>query len=176
MKGESGEGEGGKERERRLMVNQIAVTGTAGAIRRQHGDRLGVIHRDRHLPRSNKPKNATLWKLHLRHGHRNFADLSRQYGMPVPKEPIPCTSCIMAKSHVQTHKLDPYEKAGATPDFKGPPAHNGALYLLTIIDDYSRRIFGFLVKSTSEWLSVWTEFVKRVEAEIGRQGCRVDLC
>ena len=27
-----------------------------------------------------------LWKLHLRHGHRNFADIGRQYGLTIPKE------------------------------------------------------------------------------------------
>jgi len=76
-------------------------------------------------------------------------------------------------------RTNPYEKAtrkaqGFHTDFKGPfstPAHNGVFYLLTIIDDFSRRIFSFLVKSTSEWLGIWMAFVKRVEAEIGQQGC-----
>ena len=66
-----------------------------------------------------------LWKLHLRHGHRNFADLSRQYNLPLPK-PIPaCTSCIMAKSHVQPHLSTGFERAtrvaeGFHSDFRGP--------------------------------------------------------
>jgi hypothetical protein len=36
-----------------------------------------------------------LWKLHLRHGHRNFVDVARHYNLPIP---IPaCSSCIWAK-------------------------------------------------------------------------------
>jgi len=126
-----------------------------------------------------KPKESLLWKLHLKHGHRNFADLCRQYSIPAPKAVPPCTSCIMGKSHLQGHKLDPYEKAtrrgqGFHTDFKGPfstPAHNGACYLLTLVDDYSRRIFAFLVKSTTEWMPIWVSFVRRVESEVGQQGC-----
>ncbi len=34
-----------------------------------------------------RPKQSVLWRLHLKHGHRNFADLSRLYGVPLPKEP-----------------------------------------------------------------------------------------
>ena len=51
------------------------------------------------------------------------------------------------------------------------PTPEGYLYLLTIIDDYSRRIFGFLAKSQTEWLDIWTKFVVRVEAELGKQNC-----
>ena len=47
----------------------------------------------------------------------------------------------------------------------------GEEYLLTIIDDFSRRIFGYLVKSQTEWLSIWQKFVVRVEAELGRPNC-----
>jgi len=39
------------------------------------------------------------WKLHLRHGHRNFADLARQYNIPVPKPTPSCSSCVMGKAH-----------------------------------------------------------------------------
>jgi hypothetical protein len=52
-----------------------------------------------------------LWKLHLRHGHRNFADLGRQYGLAVPKEIPACTSCIMGKSHVHPHLSTGFERA-----------------------------------------------------------------
>jgi hypothetical protein len=47
----------------------------------------------------------------------------------------------------------------------------GAEYLLTIIDDFSRRVFGFLVKSQTEWFDIWKKFVVRSEAEIGRPNC-----
>ena len=85
----------------------------------------------------------------------------------------------MGKSHTHPHLSNGFERAtrrgeGFHSDFRGPfscPTPSGNLYLLTIIDDYSRRIFAFLVKSQTEWYEIWTKFVKRVEAEIGRANC-----
>ena len=51
------------------------------------------------------------------------------------------------------------------------PTAEGYLYLLVIIDDLSRRLFGFRVKSQSEWFDIWTAFVVRIEAELGRPNC-----
>lgn len=116
-----------------------------------------------------------LWKLHLRHGHRNFADVARQYGLPVPKTIPACTSCIMGKSHVYPHLSNGFERAtrqgeGFHSDFRGPfsvPTPEGHWYLLSIIDDYSRRLFGFLAKTQTEWMDIWTAFVARVEESRG---------
>jgi transposase InsO family protein len=120
-----------------------------------------------------------LWKLHLRHGHRNFVDIARQYQLPVPKEMPACTSCIMGKSHVQPHLSNGFERAtrvaeGFHSDFRGPfsvPTPQGAEYLLTLIDDRSGRVFGFLTKSQSEWFGIWSKFVARIETEMGRPNC-----
>jgi len=51
------------------------------------------------------------------------------------------------------------------------PTPEGYLYLLTIVDDFSRRIFGFLTKSQTEWMDIWTKFVLRIEAELGKPNC-----
>ena len=120
-----------------------------------------------------------LWKLHLRHGHRNFADLARQYKLPMPKQTPSCTSCVMGKSHLHPKLSDGFQRAtrkaeGFHSDFRGPfsvPTPEGYLYLLTLIDDYTRRIFGFLVKSQTEWMDIWPKFVVRVEAELGKTNC-----
>ena len=85
----------------------------------------------------------------------------------------------MGKSHTHPHFTDGFQRAtrrgeGFHTDFKGPfsfATHFGHLFLLTIIDDLSRRIFGFLVKSQSEWFDIWTSFVTRIEAEFGRTNC-----
>src|SRR4051794_6172067 len=50
-----------------------------------------------------------LWQYHLRHGHRNFADIARQYQIPMPKQVSACTSCITAKSHVHPHLSSGFE-------------------------------------------------------------------
>ena len=63
------------------------------------------------------------------------------------------------------------ELKGFHSDFRGPfsaPTPQGYLYLLTIVDDFSRRIFGFLTKCQTEWMDIWTKFVVRIEAEIGQ--------
>ena len=36
-----------------------------------------------------------------------------------------------------------------------------------LVDDYSKRIFPHLVKSTEEWFETWRSFVARIEAELG---------
>jgi hypothetical protein len=120
-----------------------------------------------------------LWKLHLRHGHKNFEDVCRQYNLPVPRVIPPCTSCVMGKSHLHPYISSGFTRAtrpgeGFHSDFRGPfacPTPSGHVYLLTIIDDFSRRIFPFLVKSQSEWLGLWIKFVTRVEAEFGKSNC-----
>ena len=120
-----------------------------------------------------------LWKLHLRHGHRNFADLARQYKLTMPKQTPACTSCVMGKAHSQPKLSQGFERAtrraeGFHSDFRGPfsvPTPEGYHYLLTIIDDYTRRIFGFLAKSQSEWFEIWSKFVVRIEAELGKPHC-----
>jgi hypothetical protein len=105
---------------------------------------------------------SELWKLHLRHGHRNFNDICRQYSIPVPKQTPACTSCVMGKSHTHPHQTDGFDRAtrkaqGFHSDFRGPfsvPTPAGYLYLLTLIDDCSRRIFPFLTKSQTEWFDI----------------------
>lgn len=123
--------------------------------------------------------NADLWSLHLRHGHRNFADLCRQYGIPAPKNLPVCTSCVMGKAHTFPPDSPGFRRAtrpaeGLHTDFRGPypvAAHDGSMYLLLIVDDYSRRLFGFLCRSQTEWYSIFPKFVTRVEAELGKANC-----
>ena len=131
------------------------------------------------LARSYTDNTDLLWQLHLRHGHRNFIDIARQYNLKMPKTVPACTSCIMGKSHVYPHLSEGFERAsrvaeGFHSDFRGPFSvltNHGEAYLLTLIDDFSRRVFGFLTKSQSEWLPIWTQFVTRIEAEMGKSPC-----
>ena len=83
-----------------------------------------------------------LWKLHLRHGHRNFVDLARQYKLSIPKQLPSCTSCVMGKAHHQPKLGEGFERAtrraqGFHSDFRGPfsvPTPEGYNYL----DNYRR--------------------------------------
>ena len=131
------------------------------------------------IARSYNDDSDTLWQLHLRHGHRNFVDIARQYNLKLPKTIPACTSCIMGKAHLQPHLSTGFKRAtriaeGFHSDFRGPfavPTARGEVFLLTIIDDYSRRIFGFLARSQAEWYEIWTQFVVRIEAETGKPNC-----
>ena len=86
----------------------------------------------------------------------------------------------MGKAHLQPKLSDGFERAtrkaeGFHSDFRGPfsvPTPEGYLYLLTLIDDYTRRVFGFLTKSQTEWMDIWPKFVARVEAELGNTAFR----
>ena len=126
----------------------------------------------------NGGQGEQLWNLHLKYGHRNFLELSKAYKIVMPKG-LACTSCIMGKSHVQPHYTGDTPRAsrraeGFHSDFRGPfatPTPSGDLYLLTITDDYSKRIFSYLVKSHTEWFDKWRQFVARVEAELGQANC-----
>jgi len=116
-----------------------------------------------------------LWKLHLRHGHKNFVDVARQYNLPLPATIPACSSCVMGKAHSHPHLGGNFDRAvrvgqGFHADFKGPfqvPTPQGQLYLLIIVDDFTKRVFGYLLKSQEEWLLVWESFVARIEAELG---------
>ena len=76
----------------------------------------------------------------------------------------------MGKGHSHPHggNFDRAKRIGQGfhADFKGPfqiPTPQGHVFLLVIIDDFSKRIFGF----QEEWLLVWRSFVARIEAELG---------
>ena len=45
----------------------------------------------------------------------------------------------------------------------------GAKYLCVLVDDFSRRIFIRLLRSTGEFTEVWKQFVMELEAEKGHQ-------
>src|SRR5207253_1207626 len=88
-------------------------------------------------------------------GHRNFVDVARHYNLPLPAKIPACTSCLMGKSHTQPHQEGGSHRAtrvgqGFHADFKGPyqvATPQGFLYLLILVDDYSKRVFASLVKS-----------------------------
>jgi len=59
---------------------------------------------------SGKPVDI-LWKLHLRHGHKNFADVARQYNLPIPTTIPACSSCVMGKGHSHPHLGGNFDRA-----------------------------------------------------------------
>lgn len=122
---------------------KVIMEKDAMRIKNPDGTQLLLGHRDKqsnlfflpesnsqlHLARTygstNKSEMDLLWQLHLRHGHRNFADIARQHGLSMPKQIPACTSCIMGKAHVFPHLSSGFERAkrkaeGFHSDFRGP--------------------------------------------------------
>uniref|UniRef100_A0A034WSQ9 Retrovirus-related Pol polyprotein from transposon TNT 1-94 n=1 Tax=Bactrocera dorsalis TaxID=27457 RepID=A0A034WSQ9_BACDO len=77
-----------------------------------------------------------------------------------------CKTCMKSKIHTQ-----PFPAASDT-DVCGPfekRSLGGSSYFLTFIDDMSRRIFTFFLKSKDEVFENFVTFKKMVECQIGRK-------
>lgn len=121
-----------------------------------------------------------LW--HQRLGHLNFNDINKipecTLGVKLCQqdEDYICTSCLEAK---QTRQPFKNEGSRATSllelihsDLCGPMENQslgGASYFLTFIDDFSRKVFVYFLKSKSEVLEKFLEFKNKVEIELDRK-------
>lgn len=48
------------------------------------------------------------------------------------------------------------------------PSHGGASYMLTFIDDYSRKVWGYSLKNIFETFELFKEWKTMVEKQTGR--------
>lgn len=143
--------------------------------------RLNVISEEKaHAMPAVTENDTYLW--HQRMGHLNFMDVSKipqcTSGVKLSplKENVTCISCIEAK---QTRQSFPSEGSRATEllevihsDVCGPmqtASLGGARYFVTFIDDFSRKVFVYPIKSKAEVLEKFTEFKNGVENELDRK-------
>ncbi|CAA9994150.1 unnamed protein product [Nesidiocoris tenuis] len=121
-----------------------------------------------------------LWHKRLGHLNRNCMDKLQSLVTGVkfskPKESRPCVQCLEGK---QSRKPFNKKKRGSRAERKldlvhsdifGPmsePTLGGALYLLLFVDDFTRKTFGYLLKTRSEALMKFKEFKASVEKETG---------
>ncbi|KAG7300019.1 hypothetical protein JYU34_017061 [Plutella xylostella] len=121
-----------------------------------------------------------LW--HQRMGHINYNDLDKLQicaeGMKLStqKEDAACTSCLEGK---QTRQ--PFNHGGSRAsellelvhsDVCGPMENKsigGSRYFLTFIDDYSRKVYVYMLTHKSEALEKFKEFKNQVENELNRK-------
>lgn len=114
--------------------------------------------------------------------HRSLKDLSSKgmvVGMNIDRETndLKCKSCMIGKVHTL-----PFPKQSETcakdildvvhSDVCGPinvPSVGGSKYFLTFIDDRSRRIFIYFMKSKDEVFDKFKEFQKLVERQTGKK-------
>ena len=121
-----------------------------------------------------------LW--HHRLGHKSFRAVARLLGLRLPAKSIFCRSCVDGK--LDRYPLNRSTKQVATTpnsprpgyllfaDAAGPfrvPTRAGKRYLYIFVDDYSRMVFPYLVKSLSEFYDIFVALCARLEAQFGRE-------
>lgn len=119
---------------------------------------------------------------HQRMGHINFNDLSKLQNcaegikLVTQKEDIICTSCLEGK---QTRQPFKHEGSRANEllelihsDMCGPmeiKSIGGARYFLTFVDDYSRKVYVYILCNKYEALEKFKEFKNQVENELNKK-------
>jgi hypothetical protein len=121
---------------------------------------------------------SNLW--HMRLGHmseKSLAELSKRGLLEGYSENLKfCEHCIFGKhkrvkfntSTHTTEKILDYVHS----DLWGPsrkPSFGGSRYMMTIIDDYSRKVWPYFLKHKSETFSAFKEWKTRVENQKGKK-------
>ena len=87
-----------------------------------------------------------------------------------------CVDCLAGKQNrASFHSRPPMRRRHALElvhtdvSYMDAKSHRGAQYFVTFIDDYSRKLWAFVLKSKDQVLSVFKEFHARVERESGQK-------
>jgi transposase InsO family protein len=123
--------------------------------------------------------NGELW--HRRLGHMS----ERGMHILAEKEFLPdikgihlerCVDCLAGKQNRTTfHSRPPMRREHALElvhtdvCYVDAPSHRGGQYFVTFIDDFSRKVWAFVLTSKDQVLSVFKEFHARVERESGQK-------
>ncbi|CAB0002598.1 unnamed protein product, partial [Nesidiocoris tenuis] len=132
---------------------------------------------------SSSMSDHTLW--HRRLGHLNHYSmvllkdkLATGLSFDVPASPQLCVSCVKGK---QSRKPYPFKKDKQVAENKldlihsdvlGPvevASWSGKRYMLTFIDDHSRKVFVYFLHNKSEVPEVFDSFRRQVETATGRK-------
>ena len=170
-------------------LNKVILTGTrphSNSLYRINTSLTGKIKRPSHMsiPRINAaivslPGLTELW--HKRLGHINFQSLyylsqrNMVIGLPLLKKIQPtCEACMLGKQHIHPipkHVL-PYTTRPLElihSDLCGPLPHTslkGNRYVLTFIDDFSRRTWVYFLDVKSDTFITFQDFQRQVEREM----------
>src|SRR4051812_48979716 len=88
-----------------------------------------------------------------------------------------CEECVQAKQHKNSFSKDAGNKSKAIleiiySDVCGPiqvDSNGGNKYFVTSIDDFSRKLWTYLIKKKSEVIEVFAKFKSMVERQSGRK-------
>lgn len=131
---------------------------------------------------SNNLNDVVLW--HRRMGHLNFTDVNKLPECADGVNPFPdksrssiiCTTCITGKqsrlpfNNKGTRASEPLQLVHS--DLCGPMEQvslGGMKYFATFIDDYTRKVYVYLLKNKSSVLDVFKDFKSKVENELDRK-------
>jgi transposase InsO family protein len=124
------------------------------------------------------------WIWHYRLGHLNFKDMcnlqQKQMVSGLPEFEIPkevCEECVQAKQHRNSFSRDAGSKTKAIlevvySDVCGPiqvESIGGNRYFVSFIDDFSRKLWVYLIKKKSDVLDVFIKFKSMVERQSGHK-------
>eukprot|EP00253_Pinus_taeda_P005116 PITA_05116 len=122
------------------------------------------------------------WLWHLRFGHLNFGGLNLLHrkkmvrGLPLIQKPDSlCEGCILGKQHKESFPAGKSIRAKAPleivhSDVCGSmqvPSLGGNRYVLTFIDDYTRKTWVYMLKEKSEVFEKFRHFKTLVEKQCG---------
>ncbi|XXG89956.1 hypothetical protein AAC387_Pa12g1836 [Persea americana] len=129
--------------------------------------------------------NNESWKWHLRYGHLHFNGLkllstaNMVHGLPMIEKPKHvCEACTLGKQQRNSFPVRKSWRAKAPlqlvhTDICGPletPSLGGNRYIITFIDDFSRKLWVFFIKEKSAAFTTFKNFKARVEVE---SGCKI---
>jgi len=124
------------------------------------------------------------WLWHFRYGHLNFGGLRTLYkkemveGLPQISAPLEiCEDCVVSKQHRAQFPQRKSWRAKSPlalvhSDICGPisPISNGGKrYIITFIDDFSRKIWVYFLQEKSEAFAAFKNFKALVEKDGGNQ-------
>ena len=124
------------------------------------------------------------WLWHYRLGHLNFNDMcdlqKKQLVSGLPEIEIPkevCEECVQSKQHRNNFSKEVKSKTKAIlevvySDVCGPiqvESIGGNKYFVTFIDDFSRKLWTYLIKKKSDVLDVFIKYKSMVERQSGHK-------
>lgn len=133
-----------------------------------------------HVSRQQSDTLSTLQLWHQRLGHRNFSDVCRILGISAPPKMPFCRACVEGKITRYPFASTPSKPLNTSPrpgyllhtDVFGPfraTTRGGKKFALLFVDDFSRKIFLYLLGGTSEVFEFFRMFLHHLEADFGRE-------
>ena len=87
-----------------------------------------------------------------------------------------CVDCLVGKQNIATFHSRPPKRIEIALElvhtyvcYVDAPSHRGGQYFVTFIDDFSRSLWAFVLKSKDQELSVFKEVHARGERESGQK-------